>query len=139
MISKSAFVDSDILLDLFLKREPFFRYSQDLLLLSQKKELLIYTSTLVVANIHYLLAKALKNKTIARQHVKLLTTLINVLPVDNGDIQAALNGTIADFEDAIQYNVAQKHNCGIIITRNIKDYKLSAIPVLTAEQYLQTL
>ena len=44
-----------------------------------------------------------------------------------------------DFEDNIQIHAAQKNSCDYIITRNIKDYKHSAIPVLTAEQFLETL
>lgn len=40
--------------------------------------------------------------------------------------------------DAVQYTVALTNHCDIIITRNLKDYKHSQLPVMTAEQYLKT-
>ncbi len=51
----------------------------------------------------------------------------------------ALKSGIDDFEDAVQYYAAKSAHVDFIITRNIKDYKESTIPVLTAEQFLRTL
>ncbi len=54
-------------------------------------------------------------------------------------IDLAFDKAFSDFEDAIQYLVAKRYNCDEIITRNIKDYKQSDIPVLTPEQFLKKL
>ena len=42
-----------------------------------------------------------------------------------------------DLEDGIQYYVAMENYADVIITRNKKDFKLSTIPVMTAEEYLK--
>jgi len=94
---------------------------------------------MVIANVHYFLSKSLRDKSIAKKQIELLTHFISILPVGNEDIQAAINSSGNDFEDSIQIHVAQKHNCDYIITRNTKDYKHADIPALTAEQFLQTL
>lgn len=138
MASKKVFVDSDIILDLLLKRDPFFRFSQTLLNSVDKHDLKLYTSTLVIANVHYFLSKSLKDKTIARLQIKLLTEIIGILPVMAEDVQAAIDSSNNDFEDAIQISVAENAKANFIITRNTKDYKYSTIPVLTAEQFLRT-
>lgn len=64
--------------------------------------------------------------------------IFDILSLEADNIQHALQSTFTDFEDAVQYDIAKNNDCDTIITRNIKDYKHSAIPVLTAEQFLRT-
>ena len=61
MTYNKIFVDSDVLLDLLLQREPFYLHSQRLFDTGKEKDLKLYTSTLILANVHYLVAK-LTNK-----------------------------------------------------------------------------
>ena len=68
-----------------------------------------------------------------------LRLVVNVLLLDNKIIGLALNNeTFADFEGGLQYFTAIEHEQEIIITRNLKDYKTSQIPVMTARQFLET-
>jgi predicted nucleic acid-binding protein len=138
MVYKKIFVDSDILLDLLLKRESFVHHSQRLLKKAQEHTVKLYTSTLILANIHYLLNKN-TNKTIAKESIRLLTLIISILPFEADDINSAINSEHTDFEDTIQFYIAQKHKCDLIISRNLKHYKKFDLPVLTAEQFLRTL
>jgi predicted nucleic acid-binding protein len=62
-----------------------------------------------------------------------------VLPVDENIVKLALDSEFNDFEDALQYFTAIDFDCEKIITRNLKHYRKSAIPVLTAEQFLEIL
>lgn len=42
-------------------------------------------------------------------------------------------------EDAIQYNTTREYKkIDVIITRNIKDYKKSSLPVMTPETFMKT-
>lgn len=134
---KKIFVDSDIILDLFFQRQPFFKFSQ-VLFNETIPELELATSTLVLANVYYLLRKHV-NKTTAKSLLKDITEMLQILSFEEQHILSAINNDHADFEDSIQYDIAMKNNCGTIITRNIKDYKHATIPVLTAEQFLRTL
>ncbi|MDB5149257.1 MAG: hypothetical protein JWQ57_3277 [Mucilaginibacter sp.] len=138
MACKHLFVDSDVLLDLALLREPFYPYIQLLLHEGEEQNVKLSTSGLIIANMNYILSKQL-GALKAREALKALRMLIGVLSFDAEIIDLALASDFTDFEDDIQYYIAQKHNCDAIITRNIKDYKNSTIPVLTAEQFLNTL
>lgn len=42
-----------------------------------------------------------------------------------------------DFEDSVQYNVARKALCDVIVTRNPKDFVLSDIPVCAPDDILE--
>ena len=136
MIYKKVFVDSDILLDLFLKREPFFIYSRSLLSDDIKEQVEFYTSSLIIANFYYVISKDI-NKVAAINSVKSLMNIVNVLSFDDRHINSAIEGQHIDFEDSIQYYIARQDNCELIISRNIKHYKKFDIPVLTAEEFLR--
>jgi predicted nucleic acid-binding protein len=132
------FIDSDVILDLFLAREPHLKYAQELLSLYDVGDFQLYTSAIIVNNAYYFIKKDRGNEN-ARSAISLITELLQILPVDADGVRFAIDSKFKDFEDALQYYTALKHRCNYIITRNIKDYKSSGIPVLTAEQFLKTL
>jgi predicted nucleic acid-binding protein len=138
MAYNNLFVDSDIILDLFLEREPHSKFTQILLAQSKIAGFNLNTSTLIIANLNYVLTGRI-GKLKAKESIMIISEEMNVLPFEKDIITLALNSSFTDFEDSLQYFIAQKHNCDAIITRNTKDYKHSTIPVLTAEQFLQTL
>ena len=39
-------------------------------------------------------------------------------------------------EDATQYYCALDNNCDVILTNNTKDFNLSSLPVMTADEFL---
>lgn len=135
---RKLFIDSDILLDMLMARQPFSDFTQILLEEARNRQLDINTSVLIFANMHYVISKKF-NKDIARQQLKKLAGMIKILPLGPDDITGALNNEHADFEDTVQYYVAQKHHCDLIISRNIKHYKKFDIPVATAADFLKTL
>jgi len=135
---KKIFIDSDIILDLLAKREPYYIYSAKLFTLIDQGKLTAYTSPIVFANLHYLLKKNSSN-SLALKNLRKLKTFLNVLPVDERVIEQSLNSEFNDFEDAIQYFTAVNNGIKIILTRNKTDYKKSKILILTAEEFLKTL
>jgi hypothetical protein len=63
-----------------------------------------------------------------------------VLTTDKDAILQALNPDFRDFEDALQnYSAELNGQVDIIITRNIKDFKNSALGIMTPENYLKTI
>lgn len=136
MAYKRVFVDSDVLLDMLLNRNPFYYYVQVLLAESVKQNLEICISALTVANINYILAKQIGSAD-ARKKVKELANSIKILPFESESIELAVDSRFSDLEDAFQHFIAKKYDCNVILTRNIKDYKQSEIPVYTAEDFLR--
>jgi len=135
---KKIFIDSDIILDLFAKREPHYIYSAKLFTLIDQQKFIAYTSPIVFANLHYLLKKNTSNSS-ALKNLRKLKTFINILPVDERVIEQSLNSEFSDFEDAIQYFTAINNGIRLLLTRNKVDYKKSKIPIATAEEFLKSL
>ena len=54
-------------------------------------------------------------------------------------IEKGLNSNFSDFEDSLQYFCALRSNCHILITRNVKDFKESLIPVMTPDEFLASI
>ena len=133
-----VFIDTDIILDLLAKREPFYPHAAELFSLIDKKILKAYVSSIIFSNLHYILKK-LTNKDTALKSLLKLKLLVSVLPVDEKIIELALASDFNDFEDAIQFYVAKENNIQYLLTRNIKDFKKADISVMTAEDYLKIL
>ncbi len=131
------FLDSDILLDVTLKRPDFLVPALNIINLIQKGQVKATTSSVVFVNVHYFLDKF--DKTNKFTLLKQIRSILSIVNVNEAIIDDALNSGINDFEDAVQFYAANSVNADFIITRNIKDYKESTIPVLTAEQFLRTL
>ena len=128
-------VDANIVLDLLAERKEFLIEAQELFTLSDKKEVKLYVSSLTFANTFYILSQKLKLSD-ARKILRKFKVLVEVLPMDDKIIDLSLESDFKDFEDAIQYHTAIENDIKIIITRNLKDFKTSKIPVLTAKSYM---
>ena len=83
----------------------------------------LYISTLSVAQLISTYQKKKSNDEI-RRIVRELQHRFNVISFTSKDIAEALNETGADIEDNVQYVLAMKQKCRIIITNNYKDYRL---------------
>ncbi len=136
---KKLLIDTNIVLDLLAKREPFYSDSAKLFSLADKKKVKLTVSSLTIANTHYTLMKV-KNAVESKSVLRKLKLIVDVLSLDDKVISLALNDTdFEDFEDGIQYFSAIENNIDIIITRNLKDFKKSTLPVMTCSQYIQTI
>ena len=132
---KKIFIDADIILDLFAKREPFYKFSAELFTLIDSGKIKAYISPIIVTNLHYILCK-LQTKGQAIKSLQKLKTMVYILPVDEKIISLALASDFKDFEDSVQYYTAIENGLKYLITRNVKDYKNADITVLSAEEYI---
>ncbi len=133
---KKIFIDTDIILDLFTKREPYYTYAAQLFTLVDTNKIKAFTSPVIFCNLHYILSK-LHNKSKSLNYLRKLKTLVKILNVNEKIIELALSSEFKDFEDSAQYHAAIENNIEYIITRNIKDYKLAKINILTAEDFVR--
>jgi predicted nucleic acid-binding protein len=132
---EKIFVDTDIILDLLSKRVPFYIPSAMLFSLADKGHIKLFVSSLSFANLNYVLSRQY-NASQARKLLLKFKTLVTVLAVNDKIIDLALSSDFKDFEDGIQYFTAIENNLKTFLTRNLKDFKVAQIPVMTAEQFL---
>jgi predicted nucleic acid-binding protein len=130
--------DTDIILDVITGRLPYSVDSSALFTWIDKGEIKASASSLSFSNLYYVLRKhATHTRVVSR--LKELSEILCILNVDESIIKRALQSDFKDFEDAIQYQSARSHpDIRVIITRNIKDYKASELPVMSPETFLKT-
>ena len=134
---KNLFVDTNIVIDLLYKRKGFYEGAQALFTMGDNKLVNLSVSSLTIANTHYLLSKKCKTNEASKILIR-LKLLVNVLALDDKILDLALVSDFNDFEDAIQYFSALENSCEAIITRNKRDFKNSLLPVMTADEFLES-
>jgi predicted nucleic acid-binding protein len=135
---KSVLIDTDVLLDFYLDRKPFSDDSLQLLLKCEQKQFRACITPVIVANTYYILRRHATHHYVV-ERLQILLNTITVLSMDQKQVLAALESKFTDFEDALQYFSAVNSNkIDAIITRNIKDFKKSALPVFTPNEFLAT-
>jgi len=130
---KKIFVDTNILVDLIADRKPFSKYAVMIFTSAENKKIRLYTSSHSIATTYYLLKKFVDDKTL-REILLGLFEYVTIIPVDAEVLLKGLRSKQKDFEDSIQLYCAtsiEKMDC--IVTRNIKDFKGSEIPVLAPD------
>lgn len=136
---KKLFVDTNIVIDLLSRREAIFNEAAKLFSLADKKQVEISVSSLTIANTSYVLLRQMDSNK-AKSVLRKLRLIIKILPLDDKIIGLALNDDcFLDFEDGLQNFTAIEHDQELIITRNLKDFKHSKLPAMTAKQFIETI
>jgi predicted nucleic acid-binding protein len=137
-MKKRLFLDTIVILDLLGEREPFYDSIAKLATLADKELLIIVVSPISFATLNYVLSK-FESAQIALEKSRKFKIICEICKLDEHIIEKGLNSSFPDFEDALQYFSAVDSDCDIIITRNGKDFKKSLLPVMTADEYLQSI
>ena len=133
---KKIFIDTNIIIDLLIKRDGYIA-SAKILALAKDNDVTLYSSVLTMANIAYILRKSFVGDGLYQQMMK-LSNILCVSDLTKKQFEQAISLKAGDFEDALQYYCAMDNSCDVIITRNKKDFTFSAITVLTPEEYFDT-
>lgn len=129
-----VFVDTNVILDVLLKREGYVEAAKVLLAGSQNDGTLC-TSVLSMANVAYILRKKIQGDALYVELGKLSKFIVTVgLSVE--DYEQALQLKANDFEDALQYFCALSNGCDTNVTRNKKDFRYSVMRVLSPKEFL---
>ena len=130
---KHYFVDTNVILDM-PDREGFADAASAIFDAAGRNEIRLSICALSYSTIYYILRRFIGREK-ALQSLRELSKCVSILPVNQTVIQMALNSNFPDYEDAIQYYCArQDSTIDGIITRNLKDFKLSEIPVLSPQK-----
>ena len=119
---KRVLLDTNVILDFLLKREPNYNDAQTIIKEIVKGNVQGYITASMATDIFYLLEKT-NGKTFAFDSLVDLLIIIDVLTVYRDDVYSVLYSGWDDFEDALQSYVVVRSGIDALITRNIKDYK----------------
>ncbi len=130
-------IDTNVILDILLKREPFFIDSYQALRIAAENNMDCYISAAAATDIYYLLRKGLRSDEAAREYMYRLTTLAIFADVLSEDVLKAMESGIKDFEDAVVCTVGKRIGVQYILTRNIKDFTDSNPPAITPKEFVK--
>ena len=132
-----VFLDTNILLDYLLKRQPFYEPVKKVFDMCLFKIDGCVTPHSLIDVFYMLSERTNAPAEYCRETILKLRAVLFVIP-ENDDrvLSAARNTEFADFEDSMQNESAMFAGVDYIITRNKKDFEKSTISVVTAEEFL---
>ncbi|WP_309608022.1 PIN domain-containing protein [Flavobacterium sp.] len=131
------FLDANVVLDLILIRQPFYDDIAKIITFVESKNYKLCVSSVTFVNVNYIACK-FTDKNSVIEILKRLRIIFDVLSVSETEIDKALHSKFNDFEDAVQHYSAVKYKCNYIITRDLKDFKNSEIPIMSPKEFLQS-
>ena len=134
-MSKRVFIDTNIMLDFLGERHPHYKSIAQIASLADANKLTLVVSPISYATVSYFLGKYEKS-SVVNTKLRKFKVISEVSVTHEQTVEKSLNSKFKDFEDALQYYSALEANCDLILTRNGKDFRLSEIPVMTAEEFL---
>ena len=131
-------LDTDILVDAALNREPFSGPTSELLDLLGRSEQRAYVAWHTVSNLYYILYRS-EGDAVARQYILGHLRIVYVAQTGTEDLLYAASLPMRDFEDAMQVAAARACGARHIVTRNTRDYARSPIPAISPQEALSQL
>jgi predicted nucleic acid-binding protein len=131
-------LDTDVLLDYLLEREPFAQDAGQLLELNAQRAFEGYISGITPVNIFYIARKSLTSERL-RQAVSDLLHTLHICPITHEVLSQAFDSPFTDYEDAVQHAAATASRLDAIVTRNLKDYSNATLPVYSPADFLNQL
>ena len=131
-----ALLDTNIILDIALKRRHFYNDAANIFNQVHQGKIKAIISASAVTDIFYILRKD-GGKEKALQFLLKLAQIVDIAAVDQSIIIDALALGWNDFEDAVQICVAKRNKIGIIVTRNTKDYGQTNLKIFSPVDFLK--
>ena len=127
-------IDVNIFMDV-LEQRTGWEASLKLLMNVRKGKQQACICALTVSVLYFLRSKFYTEEQ-SRNDVREITRGFEIVGLDKNILDKAFTIDFPDFEDAIQYFSALEHKCTAIVTRNGKDFRSSAIRVVTPEEMI---
>ena len=130
-------IDTNILLDFLLQREPFFQDAELLFNAIDSGLVIGCVTATTLTDIFYIAQKHTRSIEQARQAVAEILTVMTICPVDRAVLESAFNSGLTDFEDAVQIFCAVTQGLDAILTRDKRGFVSSPIPLKITRSHYQ--
>ena len=133
-----VFVDTNVLLDVLAKREPFYSDAARIWTMAELAKIEALVSVISFNNIYYVVRRASNRKT-AEKALQLMRNVFTPVPLSVQILSQAIDAGYNDFEDAIQFHSAVHADAECLITRDTDHFPGTDIPVLSPAGFLVSL
>lgn len=132
-------VDTNIILDVFMDREPYAEEARTIMAKCADREIIGYLAAHSIPNLFYILRK----KYTSKERRRLIRNLCDIFQISVLDVEkiisAVENEEFSDFEDCLQEECAVEAMADYIVTRNPNDYKISRVKVIEPGEFIKIL
>ena len=129
-------IDTNVLLDYLLEREPFFEDAKKVIMLCTEGNTKGCIAAHSISNMFFILRKDYTTE----ERREILFNLCEIFDVEGIDkiklLFGLVNDNFSDFEDCLQMECAKSYGAEYIVTRNVSDYSVSNIKAIKPSDYL---
>ena len=133
-----ALVDTNIVLDVMLGREPHLAASSAVFAAVETGRCRGLLCATTITTIHYIAERQIGNRASLKRIAELMA-IFGIAAVNQAVLGSALGRDMPDFEDAVIHDAAIQAGGQCIITRNVDDFAAAEIPVFKPEQFIAAL
>lgn len=130
-------IDTNVLLDYLLTREPFYEDAKKIVMACTDGEIKGCIAAHSISNMYFILRKDYS----AKERREILINLFKIFDTEGIDQDKLLSGLqnekFSDFEDCLQMECAKSYGAKYIVTRNIEDFKYSEVKAILPMDYLK--
>lgn len=136
-MASKILVDTNVLIDYLLEREPFFADAKEIILSCAEGKIKGCIAAHSISNMFFILRKDYDVKE-RREVLSNLCSIFDVEGIDKEKLLAGLsNENFSDFEDCLQMECAKSYGAEYIVTRNVSDYATSEVQAIEPKDYLK--
>lgn len=137
-MKQKIFIDTNVMVDLLARRAPFYEDAKQLFSLVDMGKCTAAVAVLSFSTTAYLLEKKLSYEELSLV-LRQFASIVEIASIDERVVRKSLATTshFRDIEDAMQHYAAMQSECDVIITRNVKDFSQSDIPVFSPAEFLK--
>lgn len=128
-------VDTNVILDVLLKREPFYIDSAKVWTYVSEELTEGFIAGITVNNLYYIVKK-LKSVEVAAEFVDQLLDDFNVVWLTKDILKQARTIPDLDYEDLIQYFSAVHQGCDVLVTRNKSDFPTIGLKIMLPKEFI---
>lgn len=131
-------LDTNVLLDVLADRRPWVRHSAAVLSAVERGDVRGHVAAHAVTTLFYLIDRH-RGPEVARERIRQLMQLVEVVPVDGERLLAALDLPLEDFEDAVHAACARSAGADALVTRDVRGFRGFALDIVTPVEALARL
>lgn len=131
-----ALIDTCIVIDALQSREPFAEDAQQIFLAVANKRVMGFLTAKSAADVYYITHRHTHSDRDTRRVLSILFHLFELLDSAGMDCRRAISSELTDYEDALMTETALRCGMDCIVTRNLRDYGKSPVPVYSPSAFL---
>lgn len=134
------FLDTNVLIDFMGERPAFYAQAAMLFTLAVERKCEIVVSSVSMVTSNFICCERGNIPlSLWKGKANMMKALMEIFPVDSIDIYFACDSDWEDYEDCIQFSIAKRSCCDVIVTRNVRDFSRSDIPVMKPEDAIDVI